>query len=394
MNRRQFRFAVTLACSIGATGLLMARPSSAEVTLNIGDKAPALDIDHYVHEPKDGLGKVTEFDKDKVYVVEFWATWCGPCIQSMPHLVELQNQYRGEGVQIVSISDEDVETVDGMMEKKYPGKEETFSELTSAYTITTDPDGSVSTDYMLAAGQNGIPCAFLVGKTGLIEWIGHPMEMDEPLAEVVAGSWDREAYKEQMKREQQLVAAMQKVNQLARSGKYEDAIKVVDKTLEEMKGDDPKTETIREQLNNFRFNLRLDAGDKSEEVLNFFRKQIADAKGDARAITQFGFGLMSSMQQGTDPGPLAAETITALEADIDKAEDDIKPLMYVCISQISASMSNFDKAIETQMKAIELSEGKQKERMEQMLEEIKELANPKDDDETKDEEAGDAKKAE
>lgn len=393
MNRRHFRFAFTLACSIGATSLLMARPSSAEVTLQIGDKAPALDIEHYVHEAKDGLGKVTEFDKDKVYVVEFWATWCGPCIQSMPHLVELQNKYRGEGVQIVSISDEDVETVDEMMAKEYPGKEETFSELTSAYTITTDPDGSVSTDYMLAAGQNGIPCAFLVGKTGLVEWIGHPMEMDEPLAEVVAGSWDREAYKEQMKREQQLLAAMQKVNQLARSGKYEDAIKVIDKTLEEMKGDDPKAETIREQLSNFRYNLRLDAGDQSEDVLNFFRKQIADAKGDARAITQFGFGLMSSMQQGTDPGPLAAETITALEADIDKAEDEIKPLMYVCISQISASMSNFDKAIETQMKAIELSEGKQKERMEQMLEELKEMAKPKDADAEKAEKSDDAKPA-
>ncbi len=379
MTRRYFRFAVTLACSVVMTGLLTARPASAEVTLHIGDKAPALDIEHYIHKPKDGLGKVTTFEKDKIYVVEFWATWCGPCIASMPHLAELQNKYRGEGVQIVSISDEDVETVDELMAKDYPEKDETFSELTSAYTITTDPDGSVSDDYMRAAGQNGIPCAFLVGKTGQIEWIGHPMEIDEPLAEVIAGTWDREAYQEQMKQEQKLLAAMQKINQLARSGKYEDAIKVVDKTLEEMKGDNPKTEMVREQLTNFRYNLRLDAGDKSEEVIKFFRKQIADAKGDPRAITQFGFGLMSSMRQGTDPGPLAPETIKALEADVDKADDEIKPLMYLCIAQINASMSNFDEAIAAQTKAMELSEGKQKERMQQMLDEIKDMSTAPDE---------------
>lgn len=384
MTRRYFRVAVTLACSVVVTGLLMARPASAEVTLHIGDQAPALDIEHYLHEPNEGFGKVTTFEKDKVYVVEFWATWCGPCISSMPHLVELQNKYRGEGVQIISISDEDLETVNALMEKDYPEAEKTFSELTSAYTITTDPDGSVSDDYMRAAGQNTIPCAFLVGKTGQIEWIGHPMELDEPLGEVVAGTWDREAYQEQMKQEQKLLASMQKINQLARTGKFDDAIKVVDKTLEEIKGDNPQTEMIREQLTNFRYNLRLDAGDKSEEVIEFFRKQIADAKGDARAITQFGFGLMSSMQQGTDPGPLAPETIKALEADVDKADDQIKPLMYLCIAEINAALSNFDEAIAAQTKATELTKGKQRERMQQRLDELKEMkAAPADADEAK-----------
>ncbi|TWT64830.1 peroxiredoxin family protein [Allorhodopirellula solitaria] len=388
MNRRTFRFATALACSVGLAGFLTAQPSSAEITLHIGDEAPALDIEHYVHDPADGFGEVTEFEKDKVYVVEFWATWCGPCIASMPHLVELQNKYRGEGVQIVSISDEDVETVNELMEKDYPEKDVTFSELTSAYTITTDPDGSVSDAYMRAAGQNGIPCAFVVGKTGQVEWIGHPMKMDEPLAEVVAGTWDREAYKEQMKQEQQLLAAMQKINQLARNGEFQDAIKVVDKVLGEIDSDNPESEMIREQLTNFRFNLRLDAGDQSEDVLEFFRKQIADAKGDPRAVTQFGFGLMSSMQQGTDPGPLAAETITALEADVEKADAEIKPLMYLCIAQINASMSNFDEAIAAQTKAIELSEGQQKERMQQVLEQIKEMsAEPESDDDASDNES-------
>ncbi|MCM2371928.1 TlpA disulfide reductase family protein [Aporhodopirellula aestuarii] len=383
MTRRFFHSTVTLASAVLLTGFLAAQPASAEVTLHIGDKAPALDIEHYVHETKDGFGEVTEFEKGKVYVVEFWATWCGPCIQSMPHLAELQNKYRGEGVRIISVSDEDLETVEELLEKEYPGKDKTFAELTSAYTLTVDPDASVSEDYMLAAGQNGIPSSFLVGKTGLIEWIGHPMELDEPLAEVVAGTWDREAYKEQMKQQEKLLAAMQKVNQLAGGGKFEDAIKVVDKVIEEMTGDDPRSEIIREQLINFRFNLRLDAGDRSDEVINFFRKQLADAKGDAEAVTQFGYGLMSSMQQGTDPGPLAAETIAAINAEVEGAEDEVKPYMHVLVAQMQASMSNFEEAIEAQIKAVETSTGKQKERMEQMLEQLKEMASKESDDEEK-----------
>jgi hypothetical protein len=48
---------------------------------------------------------------------------------------------------------------------------------------------------MKAAGENGIPSAFIVGKDGKIAWIGHPMEMDKPLEKIVAGEWDLNAAK-------------------------------------------------------------------------------------------------------------------------------------------------------------------------------------------------------
>ena len=41
-----------------------------------------------------------------------------------------------------------------------------------------------------AAGQNGIPTAFIINGDGQVAWIGHPMGMDEPLAEIVDGTWD------------------------------------------------------------------------------------------------------------------------------------------------------------------------------------------------------------
>ena len=73
---------------------------------------------------------------------------------------------------------------------------------------------------MQAAGQNGIPTAFLVGKTGLIEWIGHPMTMDKPLAQVVAGDWDRSAFAEQFIAKQKMDAGMQNETSIINSRRW------------------------------------------------------------------------------------------------------------------------------------------------------------------------------
>lgn len=45
--------------------------------------------------------------KDKVIVLELWATWCGPCRLEIPHLVELSDEYRGKGVEVVGLTTED-----------------------------------------------------------------------------------------------------------------------------------------------------------------------------------------------------------------------------------------------------------------------------------------------
>ena len=183
-------------------------PSKIELpegALTVGSKAPALDIEHWVTDGNGAYQAVSEFEPGKVYVVEFWATWCPPCRASMPHLADIQEKYK-DTVQIVSISDEDLQTVTDFLEKPLPdaveGGPQTYAELTSKYCLTTDPDESVGGDYMRAAGQNGIPACFLVGKTGIVEWIGHPMRLDEPLEQVLNDSWDREAFAVEFQRTQ------------------------------------------------------------------------------------------------------------------------------------------------------------------------------------------------
>lgn len=180
-------------------------PVQAASKLTIGSNAPPLNIEHWIHEGNKTQPVVTKFESKKVYVIEFWATWCGPCIQSMPKLAKLQAKYGKQGVRIIGVSDEDLETVKEFLAKEVSlpdGNVKTFEEVTNDYSVTTDPDGSVKMDYMAAARMSGIPCSFIVGKDGKIEWIGHPSAMEEPLQQVLEDKWDREAFAQEFNDEQ------------------------------------------------------------------------------------------------------------------------------------------------------------------------------------------------
>ena len=78
------------------------------------------------------------------------------------------------------------------------GADVLFSELreispSGGDLLAIDSDDATAEAYMRAAGQSGIPTAFIVGRDAAVEWIGHPARIDEPLSQIVDGSWDREA---------------------------------------------------------------------------------------------------------------------------------------------------------------------------------------------------------
>ncbi len=107
-------------------------------------------------------------NKDKIVVVEFWATWCPPCRQSIPHLKELYETYKDKGVVVVSLSNEPAETVESFMAK---------AEMPWIIGAESNSGG----DY----GVSGIPSAFII-VDGKIVWNGHPMGgLDEELKKAV-----------------------------------------------------------------------------------------------------------------------------------------------------------------------------------------------------------------
>ncbi|MDI9400461.1 MAG: TlpA family protein disulfide reductase [Limisphaerales bacterium] len=159
------------ALALPALVLFSAGCTGGEPLQNNG-KAKELTISQWVKgEPAD----VT--DGEHIYVVEFWATWCGPCLQSIPHLTELQKKYKDQGVLFIGVTAEKAEVVEPFVAEQGDKMD---------YIVALDKNNATNKDYMTAHGQRGIPCAFLIDKEGYIVWIGHPMMLEAQLKQILA----------------------------------------------------------------------------------------------------------------------------------------------------------------------------------------------------------------
>src|SRR5262245_41474082 len=168
-----------------AASVALAATASAEEILNLGDAAPPLVVASWVK------GEEFEtFEPGKTYVVEFWATWCGPCRASIPHLTELAHQYKDQGVRFVGVDvwEEDTSKVPPFLAEM--GDQMDYSvALDRVAPGEKADDGVMAKTWLAAAAEYGIPTAFVV-RDATIAWIGHPMQLDEPLAKIVAGTWN------------------------------------------------------------------------------------------------------------------------------------------------------------------------------------------------------------
>ena len=200
--------------------------SHAAATLKIGDPAPKLQVGKWIQGDP-----VNSFETGKVYVVEFWATWCGPCKVSIPHLNELYSKYKDKGVVVIGQDcwEEDDSLVAPFVKKM--GDKMT-------YRVALDDKskiekGAMATTWMDAAGQNGIPTAFVINKQGKIAWIGHPMEMTEKLwDDVLADKYDLAKAAADQEKAQAAQAQMQEISTKLRAAvaaeKWDEALALVD----------------------------------------------------------------------------------------------------------------------------------------------------------------------
>src|SRR5579872_4996410 len=142
-----------------------AAPAAA---LGPGDAPPPMKVFRWIKG-----SPVTEFDPSKIYVVEFWATWCEPCKVSIRHLTSLAKQYQGKVTFIgISISEEQDPKRAGK-DTSYVAKVRKFVKDEGeqmAYNVGTDsPTAYMGSNWMAAAGKTDIPTAFVVAK-GKIAW--------------------------------------------------------------------------------------------------------------------------------------------------------------------------------------------------------------------------------
>ena len=354
--------------SIALVSAWMGQPSGAVAAdkLDVGSKAPKLDIEHWVQTGGGKLPKTTEFESGKVYVVEFWATWCGPCVQTMPHLAELQTLYGEKGLQIISISSEKLDVVEQFMDNEIAdasGKKQKVSEITKAYSLTTDPDGSSEEAYMLAANQDGIPCAFIVGKDAKIEWIGHPGEMDEILASVLDGKWDRDAYVAEKKLIEEIQTT---IGGLTRKKKFPEALAALDGFIAKAK--DPR---IQFGLYKSKIELQLSTSAVESDVIKTFEQLFASCAEEPLFVGDVAWTAYEKFSEKKIRSKQLIQTaIAAIQKVRDRVQGADQANLYDTLAHLQHSIGETKLAIESEIKAVKLSDESTKLEFQAYLDEL------------------------
>jgi thiol-disulfide isomerase/thioredoxin len=165
--------------------MVCGRAAWGEALVKAGDAAPAFGVERFVKGEAIGT-----LEKGTVYVVEFWSTFCGPCVETVPELSRLQAQYRDQKVVIVGVDVWEDGKMDGgtlkRVEAYVAGRGEKMN-----YRVAYDGAARVmDTTWLKATGAPGIPWAVVVDREGKIAWTGHSMQVGLVLEEVVAGTWD------------------------------------------------------------------------------------------------------------------------------------------------------------------------------------------------------------
>lgn len=158
--------------SLAALVLCQAAVSSAA---EIGDPAAPLQVAEWI---KGDAVDLAAMKGKKIVVVEFWATWCTPCVASIPHLTAMQQQFADRGVVFVGVSAEAANVAKPFVDKMGAKMD---------YTVAADDNRKTTDGYLKAYGVNGIPHAFIVDRDGRIAWHGHPMDgLDKELEKLAA----------------------------------------------------------------------------------------------------------------------------------------------------------------------------------------------------------------
>jgi len=311
--------------------------SAAAVTLHIGDQAPAIQVAKWFK----GV-PLAKFEPGQIYVVEFWATWCAPCLKSIPHLTEMKKTFDGKA-RILGISIWEAEKKDN--DKRLTAVK-TFVEKMGTkmdYGVAADDnDGFMAKNWMEAAGQSGIPTAFIVGKDGTIVWVGYPWGgLDEALEKTVAGTLDIAAVKAEATKQQDAKAAKNQHNSLLKpvtelKSQHQPVEAIA--ALEKLIGEHPE---FAGETGFLRFKLLMDYDQPAAYVVarNLLKGEFKD---NPNALYSIGRDL-------TDPpGPKTKDWDLAMAIGLRIVElSSDNPSNIAILSEAYAGKANYAKAVET-----------------------------------------------
>ncbi|NTV76272.1 MAG: TlpA family protein disulfide reductase, partial [Holophaga sp.] len=316
---------------------------SPRTKLGFGDPAPALQVKWLKGEP------IAKFDNDKIYVVEFWATWCGPCRAVMPHLSELARTLAGK-VEIIGVDVLEGQK-DGKPYSSFLPKVKAFVNQMGdnmAYHVAMDDDNlSMARNWMDASQQQGIPATFVV-QGGRIIFIGHPRKLDQVLPAVLAGTYDMAAARQEYEKEYQ--ATYGPMILLKEITKDVDAAMAVKDYAKALRLVEAQRSTAPASLVPALDSMKLKALLHSDPA-----QALAFAKERTAANPIFAYSVASSIEAEDGLSPEAYLHAAAIYQDLQKPNGTASPSLHQSIATCYAKAKNFAKAAAAEEKAIALA---------------------------------------
>lgn len=128
--------------------------TSTAYAVGVGDPAPPFDLPVFGE-----TNKVTtsETHRDKIVLLNFWASWCKPCKEELPALERLYQKYQNRGFEVVGIN----------IDKKEKKVARFLSRHPVTFSVLLDPDAAVIASYHARA----MPTSFLIDRKGTIRWV-------------------------------------------------------------------------------------------------------------------------------------------------------------------------------------------------------------------------------
>ncbi|MCD0486694.1 TlpA family protein disulfide reductase [Pedobacter sp. MC2016-14] len=310
--------------------------------LIVGDAAPEIRYSKWLKGTP-----VSSYEKDRLYVLEFWATWCGPCIAAMPGLSEFARKHP----EVTVIAYNVWEKVGGRpYESSLPNVEKFVKSMGNNMDFNVAVDNNeeyVSKNWLKNAGISGIPSTMLV-KDGKLIWIGSPSGLEAMVASVQSGAQNA-APKVSEEERAKVAATINKQESISENydkalaaKDYKGAIAALDKIL----ADHPD---MSYGITMKKFTTYLDFLDekKGVEVAQNF---LATTTIGGNTVANFGTAIAE--RTGLKPATYLFGT-ECLKLYISRSKGEVNPLVYDYIAKCYFLAGDYKNAVKNQQVVVE-----------------------------------------
>ena len=311
--------------------------------LGVGDKAPAT-------RPKTQIQgeAVKSFEKGKLYIFECWATWCPPCVASIPHLNDLNKKMGPKGVVITGVN-----VWEGEKNAEAAKKVKDFVKAQDdkmSYAVAIGGDKFLK-DWLEAAKVNGIPHAFVINGDGIIVWMGHPMQLDEKmLGDLLTGTKpsEPETPKTEKKTKDGVVkdetrSTLEKLGEALKEKNWDRAEKILPEALLNLSPRDQAN--LKESAEAI---IALGRGDPSK-INTMYEKSALEHSDNAEVQNEIAWDLLTNPRFGKNINLSLAEKCAVQAVALSKEEDAEK---LDTLARVRWLQGKKDEAIKLQEKAV------------------------------------------